>query len=182
MFKRIAVPAIATMLSFVLLFAVLASPFLLFFTLGPPPCQDETWFYEVTRLAVPAALLAGAVWMYRIRHRPNVLGFLAALAIPAIAVGLNAVASHSDAALQASCSKRGLHEAMATCGANPAHYREGRDQYGYAVLTLIASGNTDRAWNCLWTWSIHNGSVSMKVDENVYEHYRRTHAAAPNGN
>jgi hypothetical protein len=176
MFQRLLIPALATALSLVLLLAGIASPFLLISLLGPPPCQDESWVYDVTRLAVPLSLIVSSIWLYRIRHRVPSLTFLFALALPVCAIGLNALAARSEVSRQAACARRGLQEAMVGCGADRSHYRQGVEGYGYKTLTLIAPGSTDDAWSCLWTWAIYNGSVSLKVDESVYEHYRRAHA------
>jgi hypothetical protein len=165
----------ASFLSAMLLLAALVSVIVLYFTLGPPPCQDDGWFYELTRLAIPLALFVGSVWMYRLRHRSSLIGLLGAVAVPTIAIALNAVAAKADAHRQAECSKRELTQAMAFCGARATHYRIGQDPNGYTAVTLVAPGTTDEVWNCLWNWNTHNGSVSLKVDESAYEHYRRTH-------
>jgi hypothetical protein len=173
MIQRWLVPAGATVFSFLLLLAALASPFFLFFTLGLPPCEDESVFYDLTRLAVPASLLASAVWLHRLKHAPRTPAFLVALAVPTVALGANAIAARLEIDRQAACEKRDLTQARVSCGANPAHYRAGKDQFGNATLTLVAPGTTDESWDCLWNWATHNGSVSLLVDESVYEQHRR---------
>lgn len=157
-----------------LLLAAVVSPLLLFSWLGLPPCQDESRFYDVTRWSVPLSLLAGSVWLFRLK-RVRSSGFLYALALPVCAIGLNVLAARAEVPRQSACAQRSLHEALAVCKMNRAHYREGIDEHGYRTVTLIAPGETDKAWDCLWRWTLYNGSVSTKIDESVYEHYRRVH-------
>lgn len=175
MSERVIASGPAGCVSIGLLLAGLASPVVLYFTLGPAPCRDESWFYDVTRLAVPLALMIGSILIYRTRHGSALPSVLAALAVPAVAIGLNAVAARAETVRQTECSKWDLQSAMAHCGAKAAHYRTSFDQHGNSSLTLVAPGTTDQVWNCLWNWQIHNGSVSMRIDERVYEHYRRVH-------
>ena len=119
-------------------------------------------------------LLGSAIWLARLKWKPRTMGFLIAVALPTASIGLNYVAAKANAVRQQRCAKRPLQEAMVFCRANPAVYRVGRDQYGYATLTLVAPGTDDAAWKCLNDWHWHNGSVSMKIDGSVYEQYRRT--------
>jgi len=116
MIERWLVPAAATIFSFLLLLAALVSPFFLFLTLAPPPCENESAFYDLTRSAVPLSLLASAVWLYRLRHHPRMRAFLAALAISTIALGANAVAARLEGGRQAACEKRDLVQAKVSCG------------------------------------------------------------------
>jgi hypothetical protein len=175
MVERWLVPAGATILSIVLLLAGIVSPFFLFITFAPAPCTSLSVFYELARLAVPFSLLASAVLLYRLRYNPRARTFAVGLAISAVALGTYAFAARLDAGRQSACAKRSLTQARASCGVDAAHYRAGKDQYGNATLTLVAPGTTDGSWNCLSNWATHNGSVSLLIDESVYEEYRRTH-------
>src|SRR3990170_8784150 len=100
MIERYLVPAGSTILSFLLLLAALLSPFFLFSPLGLPPCENESAFYDLTRLAVPISLLVSAVWLYRLRHNPRTPAFLAALAVSTIALGANAFAARLEVGRQ----------------------------------------------------------------------------------
>lgn len=139
------------------------------------PCENRDGL-DLTAHGLEAVLLAVGVGLQiRILQRPSYALLIAALLIPLTAWLIQEAANERDAFRQRQCAARPLEQAMIVCGANPAHYRRGKDQYGYDVLTVIAPGTTDKAWSCLSSWSNRNGTASIKVDESVYREARRAY-------
>ena len=102
------------------------------------------------------------------------------MAAPVLALLIQNAAIDYEASRQRKCENRSLTQAMASCGANPSHYRretkryEYDDNYEFDVLTLVAPGTTDAAWQCLNQWSAYHGSVSIYIDKSVYDQARST--------
>jgi hypothetical protein len=154
---------------FVASFAALAP---IFFRAGPPPCSEESSLYLFSQLLVPIACFVSTVWLGVLVRRPNGLRFLAALALPGVAMLLPWGLGMLDAQAQHRCEVQTLTQAEASCGIDPRVYRAGRDQYGFATLTLVAPGTTDRAHACLSRWAQRDGSITLQIDESVYAQYR----------
>ena len=144
--------------------------------LGLAPCDDSDGLTQAAH-AVEASLIVVGIWLQvRVFRRPSYAVLIAAFLAPLAVWQLQNTANDRDALRQRQCATRPLAEAMRACGANPAYYQREKDRYGYDVLTVIAPGTTDRAWECLSRWSHHNGTVSINVDESVYREYRKAHS------
>lgn len=144
-------------------------------SLGLAPCEYRDGF-TLTAHGLQAILIAIGIWLQvRLFRRPSYSSLILVIVVPLTAWLIQHVVDERDAIRQQQCAARPLAAAMNACGANPSHYRLGRDQYGNAVLTVTAPGTTDKAWSCLGRWSYHNGKVSLKVDESVYREYRKAH-------
>jgi hypothetical protein len=145
----------------------------IFISLAPAACSPPSFIRSVVSWTVPASFVISAsivvVLMFRGGQR---IGALAVL-LPIMATGAYVATTPLEAARQAKCAAQNWREAMASCQANPSHYRLGKDGYGYPTLTLYAPGNTDRAWSCINDWALHNGRenngrFSVRVDKSVY--------------
>lgn len=102
---QILVPVIATLASTTMLLAAIVSPFLLFLSLGLEPCAPESWPYFLAKAVIPVALLIGAIWLGRLKWRPDGRNFLIALAIPAAALLLFWVVAPLEAEHQRRCEQ-----------------------------------------------------------------------------
>lgn len=144
-------------------------------SLGLAPCEKRDGF-TLTAHGLQAILIVVGIWLQvRLFRRPCYASLILAILVPLTAWLIQHAADDRDASRQQQCAARPLAAAMKACRANPIHYRQEKDQYGYTVLKVIAPGTTDEAWSCLGRWSDRNGKVSLKVDESVYREYRRTH-------
>jgi hypothetical protein len=176
--SKLAITAVATVAALGLLLAGLALLVAFFFRFGLPPCAKESDAYLLTQLLLPLTCLASAIWLGALEWRPDGKRLLLALALPAAVALLVWSLAAYDRQAQRRCAAQTLPQAMASCHADPAVYRLGRDAYGNPILTLFAPGTTDRAHYCLWRWTLHNRAVSLAIDESVYVDARRKHAAA----
>lgn len=141
---------------------------------GMAPCESAGRLYHILNGLEAILLVIGLFAQICVFRRPSLRLLVGAIAAPALALLIQNAAIDHETSRQQKCKNRSLPQAMASCGANPAHYRRGTGRYGYVVLTLVAPGTTDAAWSCLNRWSDHNGSVSINVDESVYDHARST--------
>jgi hypothetical protein len=139
---------------------------------GMAPCEMSDRLYHISNGLEAILLVVGLLSQIWVLRRPNLRLLFGAMAAPVLALLIQNAAIDHETSRQQKCENRSLPQALASCGANPAHYRRGTDQYGYGVLTLIAPGTTDAAWRCLTQWSVYNGSVSVNVDESVYDRAR----------
>lgn len=171
----IAIRAIA-LLGTPLLFYVfrqLAFEYLPIFSVAP--CETSDGLYLAAHVLESILLVVGVWLQIRTLQRPSYALLVAALVVPLIAWLIQHTSNDRDALRQRQCAARPLEQAMKVCGANPAHYRREKDQFGYDVLTVIPPGTTDKAWSCLSSWSNRNGTASIKVDESVYREARRAY-------
>lgn len=143
-----------------------------FLRYGLPPCEsDEAVFWS--RMACSVGLFLGGTLLFLPRKSS---GFRCAVAVglPTVLFGAQYLVINHNEQQQAACAARSLPEAMTVCRSNPAHYRFSTSSEGFATLTLIAPGTTDRAWSCLTNWTYHAESApSLKIDEGVYAAARR---------
>lgn len=136
---------------------------------GMAPCESADRLYHLSNSLEAILLGVGLLFQIWVWRRPNLRLLVGALAITILALLVQNTASDRETSRQQKCENRSLSQAMTSCGATPAHYRRRTDQYGNDLLTLVAPGTTDAAWSCLNRWSDHNGSVSIDVDETVYD-------------
>lgn len=139
---------------------------------GMAPCETADKLYHISNGLEAILLVVGLLIQIQVLRSPNLRLFVGAMAAPVLALLVQNAAIDHENLRQQKCENRSLPEAMASCGANPAHYRLRTSRYGYDQLTLVAPGRTDAAWSCLQRWSHHNGSVSLNVDESVYNQRR----------
>ncbi|MGH6615819.1 hypothetical protein [Sphingomonas sp.] len=175
MISRLIIPGIALVVACVMLVAAFLSPLALFVKFGLPPCAEEGWFKFAAEVSIPLSLSAGGIWLLS-AARPGAREVAIAIAIPCVALVLYWQSERWNAPHQQACAHQTLEQAVAACRADRSVYRAGRSPDGFPTFTLVAPGNTDHAYDCLWRWSIHKGSVEINVDESVYEEYRRTRA------
>lgn len=165
----VALSAALTVSGYLYLLFSLAVTFLSF---GMPPCEsDEAVFWS--RVACAGGLfLAGALLF--LPRRTSGFRCAVAVGLPTVLFGAQYLAINYNVQQQAACAARSLPEAMAVCRSNTAHYRFSTTAEGFATLTLVAPGTTDRAWNCLTSWTFHaEAAPSLKIDESVYAAARR---------
>ena len=143
--------------------------------IGLPPCQETSDLFRAAWWALPVAIVVGIVAQASAIRRPSLVTLVVALSIPAASWLLHDQAARWDNAKQKECRARPVEQAMTFCRANPRFYQQGKSKYGNVTMTLIAPGETDAAWDCLAKWNMWNGSVSFKVDESVYEAYRKAY-------
>ena len=139
---------------------------------GRVPCESTDKRYHISNGLEAILLVLGLLLQMWVLRRPNLRLLVVAVGAAALALLIQNAAVDYENSREQNCKKRSLPQAMASCRANPAHYRRGKDRYGYDVLTLVAPGSTDAAWQCLNEWSGYNGAVSIKVDESVYDQAR----------
>lgn len=156
-----------------LLICAAASFVILHISIATPPCAEANWILIIVRLAVPISFLISALIAARLMLTGGWRTLAMAIAVPALANGAYCAWSPFEASRQVKCESQSWQEAIASCGANPAHVRLGKGAYGYPTLTLYAPGTTDRSWSCLEDWGLHNGHFSMKIDESVYTEARK---------
>lgn len=173
---KLALAILTAFASCTMFFAFLASLIWFFFRLGLPPCAEESTAYLLSQLLVPVTCLISTVWLGVLVRWPNGWHMLIAPTLPAAALLIVWGLSVLDARTQRRCEAQTLTQAKASCRINPAVYRDGRDHYGNATLTLTAPGTTDLAHYCLERWAMHNGAVSLIIDESVYQQARATPA------
>lgn len=129
-----------------------------------------------SRIALPLAFLAAARSIIQACRKDSWQDFGIALVFVAAFIFLTALVYQFNDKKQSQCAKRDWDEAAAYCEANVQYYRRSMDEYGYEVYTLQTPGTTDDAWQCLQRWKTHNGTVSLEVDESVYEAARASHS------
>lgn len=138
-----------------------------FLRYGLPPCEsDEAVFWS--RLACSAGLFVGSGLLFLFRMSAG-FRFALAVAVPTLLFGLQNLVINHNMQRQTACAARSLTETMAVCGAEPAYFRHGITSQGFATLTLVAPGTTDRAWSCIEDWTYHAyAAPSLTIDESVY--------------
>lgn len=141
---------------------------------GRPPCESADRLYHISNGLEAILLVVGLLFQIWVLRNPKSRLLVGAMAVSISALIIQNAAINHEKSRQQKCENRSLPQAMASCGANPAHYRHGKTRYGYEMLTLVAPGRTDAAWKCLSLWSDYNGSVSFDVDESVYDQARST--------
>lgn len=176
---RSALVQLAPFAAVALTLTAVASFFLIFISLGLPPCSQPSTIHTILRWSVPISFVAAAGLIVRLMFKGGWRSTAFALFLPVITVAAYTASKPYEAVRQNRCSAQSMQQAMASCRAAASSYRLSKDQYGYDTLTLVAPGTTDAAWDCLWRWSLNKGSLSLEVDESVYEAARRR-AAAPN--
>jgi hypothetical protein len=142
---------------------------------GRAPCEYRD---DLTLGAhgVEAILLGIGIWLQiRVFRSPTYASLVAALLVALVAWLVQNAANDRVAFRERQCAERTLEEAMKACSAKSANYRLYKDPRGFSVLRVVAPGTTDQAWSCLGRWSDHNGTVSMEVDESVYQAFRKSH-------
>lgn len=174
--SRAATSIFATIASFAMLIGAIATPFILFISFGRAPCADEGWLYFISQAAVPITLLIGAIWLGRLKWRPNARAAVTITVVILVVLLQCWGARRLNAERQRQCETQTLEEAASTCRINWAIYRKGNDRDGKQTLTLLAPGTTDKAWNCLSRWADHNGTASLKIDDSVYRYARQSHS------
>ena len=147
---------------------------------GMPPCESADKLYHISNGVEAILLFVGLLSQKWVLRHPNLRLLAGAMAAPILALLVQNAAIEHENSRQQRCENRSLPQAMAICGANPAHYRRETKRFEYDVgyefdvLTLVAPGTTDAAWRCLNNWSAYHGSVSINVDESVYDQSRST--------
>lgn len=143
-----------------------------FLSYGLPPCESiEAVFWS--RMACSVGLFLGGALLFLPRRSSGVRCAIA-VALPTVLFCVQYLVINYNEQQQAACAARSLPEAMAVCRSNTAHYRFSTSPEGFATLTLVAPGTTDRAWNCLTNWTYHaEAAPSLKIDESVYAAARR---------
>jgi len=138
-----------------------------FLRYGLPPCEsDEVVFWS--RLACSAGLFVGSALLFLSRMSAG-FRFAFAVAVPTLLFGLQNLVINHNMQRQAVCAARSLSEAMTVCGAEPTHFRRSITSQGFATLTLVAPGTTDRAWRCITDWTYHAyAAPSLEIDKSVY--------------
>lgn len=150
----------------------LAADYLPSFRMAPCEYRDDL---TSGAHAVEAVLLGIGLWLVsRVYQRPKYPLLVASLMFALVAWLVQNAANDRVAVRERQCAERSLDEAMKACGAKSANYRLYKDHRGFSVLKVVAPGTTDHAWSCLGRWSDHNGTVSMQVDESVYQASRRS--------
>ena len=140
------------------------------------PCEHPDGLDLAAHGLQSALLAASIILQVRAFRKLTYASAILALLMPLAAWIVQQAAESRDTSRQRKCAARPLNDAMRACGADPTHYRRENGSYGSDILTLVAPGTTDRAWSCLARWSDHNGTVSITVDESVYQPYRATHS------
>lgn len=89
MLKPAILSAVATIASFALAVAAVASvlPFLLSY--GLAPCTDESVVLVITRISTPVILFGSALWLGRLKWKPDARALAIALLLPIVAVLLH---------------------------------------------------------------------------------------------
>ena len=141
---------------------------------GMAPCETADKLYHISNGLEAILLVVGLLIQIQVLRSPNLRLLVGAMAAPVLALLIQNAAIDHENSRQQKCENRSLPQAMASCGANPAHYRLGTSRYGYDQLTLVAPGRTDAAWSCLYQWSVYHRSVSIHVDKSVYDQRRST--------
>lgn len=148
--------------------------------LAKAPCESADRLYHLSNGLEAVLLVVGLLLQICVLRRANLRLLVGALAVPIMALLVQDAAIDHENSRQQKCEMRTLPQAMTFCGANPAHYRREKKRFEYdisdefEVLTLVAPGTTDAAWQCLNNWSPYHGSVSINVDESVYDQPRST--------
>lgn len=148
--------------------------------LAKAPCESADRLYHLSNGLEAVLLVVGLLLQICVLRRPNLRLLVGAVAVPIMALLVQDAAIDHENSRQQKCEMRTLPQAMAFCGADPAHYRREKKRFEYdvsyefEVLTLVAPGTTDAAWQCLNNWSAYHGSVSINVDESVYDQPRST--------
>jgi len=148
--------------------------------LAKAPCESADRLYHIANGIEAILLVVGLLLQIWVLRRPSLRLLVGAIAVPIVALLVQNAAIDHENLRQQKCEMRTLPQAMASCGANPAHYRRETKRFEYdvsyefEVLTLVAPGTTDAAWQCLKNWSAYHGSVSINVDESVYDQPRST--------
>jgi hypothetical protein len=143
--------------AFALIACAVASFLFMFVSLGLPPCSEPSFASRVASWAVPTSFVVAAVIVFSLIFKGGWRSFALAVLLPCVAVASYAATVPIEAARQTTCAAQSYQEAMASCRADPANYRLGKDGYGYPTLTLHAPGTTGRSWSCLSNWALHNG-------------------------
>jgi hypothetical protein len=177
MWKRRLLIGIGATLASILIVIAVVWPLTIFLSYGLAPCQSDNLMQATSRIALPLALLAAARLLIQACRKNSWQDFGMALIIVAAFIFLSALAYKFNDRNQKLCAKRDWSEAAKYCEANVEYYRRSTDESGYEVYTLQAPGTTDDAWDCLQRWQTHNGTVSLEVDESVYEAARARHSA-----
>jgi hypothetical protein len=156
-----------------LIACAVASFLFMFVSLGLPPCSEPSFASRVASWAVPTSFVVAAAIVVSLMFNGGWRSLAAAVLLPGVAVASYAATVPFEAARQTACAAQSYQEAMASCRADPANYRLGKDGYGYPTLTLHAPGTTGRSWSCLSHWALHNGrefdgQFSINIDESVY--------------
>lgn len=144
--------------------------------LGMAPCDLPD---SLTRTAhgLQAFLLAVGLWFqFRTYRHSSYASLAAVLLLPLIIWLVQNATNGREAQRQRQCASRTFEEAMKACGANPAFYRLEKSKYGTDVATLIAPGSTDKALSCLYRWEPYKDTISIEVDDSVYDAARRAHS------
>ena len=166
---------IASILALVFIGASLLLVFGHFVGYGLPPCTEDDW-YETTQTIRVAALFSGGVLTAcsAARMKPTLL--LLGVMVGGIGWAVNMQGEARNLDIIKECKAATVAQAMNKCGAMADHYRinpviddEGRKRH---MLTLVAPGTTDKAYNCLWQWSLYGDVYGFKIDESVYVHAR----------
>ena len=173
---RIAIRTIALLGVPLLLYVVGGCIFQLLPKLGLPPCQSGDDITQALGNAQAILIIAGIWFQIRVFRYPTYLILFVTLLVSSANWPVYTINNDHDERLQKECTSRSLGEAMRACDANPKYYRVRKDENGYDILTLIAPGNTDQSWKCMFRRANYNSKVSMNVDESVYREYRRVHS------
>lgn len=134
---------------------------------GLPPCENNEavlW----ARVACSAGLFLGSALLF-VSRMSAALRCALAVSVPTLLFGIQHLVINQNMQQQAACTARSLSEAMAACRAKPMHFRRGTTSEGFATLTLVAPGTTDRAWQCIERWTYHAyAAPSLIIDDSVY--------------
>ncbi|WP_143146591.1 hypothetical protein [Novosphingobium sp. NDB2Meth1] len=136
-----------------------------FINFADPPCTRPS---EFRLFVVPASFVASSIIFFSLIFRGGRRTGIIALLLPVLAACAYEATEPLETARQKKCAAQTLPEAIASCRANPSHYRLGKSPSGFATVTLHAPGTTDRSWSCLEDWAARNGKYSMVIDESVY--------------
>lgn len=177
MWKRGLLVGIGATLASILIVIAIVWPLTIFLSYGLSPCESDGLLQLTSRIALPLAFLVAARLLIQACRRNSWRDFGMALVIAAAFIFLTALVYKFNDTNQRQCAKRNWSEAAKYCGANVKYYRQSIDEYGHEVYTLQAPGTTDHSWDCLQDWKRRHDSVSLEVDESVYEAARARHSA-----
>lgn len=139
-----------------------------------PPCEARNGIADALGILMPIFLVLSIFLQIWVVKRPSFSLLLVATFAPAAFWTAHKISNDWDTKRQVECRARPLEVAMKVCRANPNWYVVGKGVTGSQTLTLMAPGQTDAAWTCLYWWATwSDSSVTVIVDESVYQAARK---------
>lgn len=176
MWKRGLLVGIGATLASILIVIAIVWPITTFLSYGLPPCESDSLLQLTSRIVLPLAFLVAARFLIQACRRNSWRDFAMGLIIATSFIFLTVLVYKFNDTKQGQCAKRNWNEASKYCDANVKYYRRSIDEYGYEVYTLHAPGAIDSSWYCLQDWKMRHDSVSLEIDESVYEAARAIHS------